>query len=142
MFNYLKSKIRLGKKFFEHTYLFRSSLQILSQIRVLCSLINISQVTHSLRSGCVEKCTCFREKCPLLAYFPYFEKIKVGIRDPHSVSVCVCVLPASTFECLNQSLCYLVCVSWHLSPSQRRTSKSPPISLYAYSSYRCYATAR
>jgi hypothetical protein len=37
--------------------------------------------------------------------------------------------PPSTFECLNQSLWNLVCVSWHLSPSQRLTSYTPAISL-------------
>jgi hypothetical protein len=51
-----------------------------------------------------------------LAFFP-----KVGLCDH---AVCVSVnppLPQLTFECLNQSLWNLVCISWHLSPSQRRT---------------------
>jgi hypothetical protein len=34
-----------------------------------------------------------------------------------------------TFEYLKQSLWNLVCISWHLSPSQLRTSWMPPISL-------------
>jgi hypothetical protein len=34
-----------------------------------------------------------------------------------------------TFECLNQSLGNLVCISWHLSLSQQHTSYIPPISL-------------
>jgi hypothetical protein len=37
--------------------------------------------------------------------------------------------PLSTFECLNQTLRNLVCLSWHLSPSKRRTSQMSPISL-------------
>jgi hypothetical protein len=45
-----------------------------------------------------------------LAYFPYFEKMKIGS----------CEL--STSECLN-----LVSVSWDLSPSQRRTSSLPSV---------------
>jgi hypothetical protein len=49
-----------------------------------------------------------------LAYFPYFEKIKAGLCDLHES-------PPLTFDCLNQSLLNLVCISWHLSPSQRRT---------------------
>jgi hypothetical protein len=36
--------------------------------------------------------------------------------------------PLSTFECLNHSIWNLVCISWHLSPSQWRTSYIPPIS--------------
>jgi hypothetical protein len=39
----------------------------------------------------------------LLAYFPYFEKIKVGLCDHHAA--CVSVYPHPlTFEWLNQSL--------------------------------------
>jgi hypothetical protein len=53
-----------------------------------------------------------------LAYFPNFEKIKVGLWD----HLAVCVSPRSTFEFLNQSLLNLVCISWHLSPSQWHTS--------------------
>jgi hypothetical protein len=34
-----------------------------------------------------------------------------------------------TFECLDQSLWNLVCISWHVGPPQRRTSQIPPISL-------------
>jgi hypothetical protein len=34
-----------------------------------------------------------------------------------------------TFECLNQFLWNLVCISWHLNPSQQNTSKFPLISL-------------
>jgi hypothetical protein len=50
----------------------------------------------------------------------------------------------STSECLNQSSPNLVCISWHLSPSQRHTSYIPPISLCLYMcpSYRCQAKAR
>jgi hypothetical protein len=35
-----------------------------------------------------------------------------------SVCLCVCVALPLTFECLNQSLRNLVCISWQLSPSQ------------------------
>jgi hypothetical protein len=47
---------------------------------------------------------------------------------------CVSVnpLPPSTYECLNQSLRNLVCISWHLRPVQWRTSQVPPISLCVY----------
>jgi hypothetical protein len=34
--------------------------------------------------------------------------------------------PQLTFECLNQSLGNLVCISWHLSPSQRFIYNSLP----------------
>jgi hypothetical protein len=53
----------------------------------------------------------------VLAYFPYFEKIKVGLSDHHAV--CVCIPPQLTFDFLNQSLLNLVRISRHLSPSQR-----------------------
>jgi hypothetical protein len=59
-----------------------------------------------------------------LTYFPYFEGMKVGLWYHHAVCI-----PQLTFECLNQSLWNLVRISWHLSPSQRRTSQIPPISL-------------
>jgi hypothetical protein len=39
-------------------------------------------------------------------------------------SCCLCILP-SAFECLNQSLWNLVCISWNLSQSQWLTHKSP-----------------
>jgi hypothetical protein len=44
-------------------------------------------------------------------------------------SLCVCESTPINFECLNQYLWNLVCISRHLSPSQRRTSYIPPISL-------------
>jgi hypothetical protein len=65
----------------------------------------------------------YNELC--LAYFP-----KVGLCDPQSVCVPV-YPPLSTIECLNQSPLNLWCISWQLSPSQRRTSWIPPISLCA-----------
>jgi hypothetical protein len=49
-----------------------------------------------------------------------------------SCCLCVCVSLQSTFECLNQSLLNLACMSWHLSPFQRRTSEISPINLCAY----------
>jgi hypothetical protein len=42
-------------------------------------------------------------KVVILAYFPYFEKIKVGLCDLHPVCVSV-YPPVSTFEFLNQCL--------------------------------------
>jgi hypothetical protein len=51
---------------------------------------------------------------------------KVGLWNHLAVCQCVCVTvclsPPMKFECLNQSLRNLVCISWHLSPSQRCTS--------------------
>jgi hypothetical protein len=53
----------------------------------------------------------------ILTFFPYFEKMKVGLCDLHAV--CVSVNPASVnFECLNQFLWNFVCILYHLSPSQ------------------------
>jgi hypothetical protein len=44
-----------------------------------------------------------------------------------SYSLCVCVPPTSTFECLNQSFWHLVCTIWcYLSPSQRILHKTLP----------------
>jgi hypothetical protein len=40
------------------------------------------------------------------------------------VPVSTCVCPLTTFECLNHSLWNLVCISWHLSPSEWRTYKT------------------
>jgi hypothetical protein len=46
------------------------------------------------------------------------------------MSACLWITPpVLTFECVNQSLWNLVCISWHLSPSRRRTSQIPPNSL-------------
>jgi hypothetical protein len=55
--------------------------------------------------------------------------MKVGLCDLHVV--CVSMNPPSplTFECLNQSLWNVICISWHLSPFQRCTSLIPPFSL-------------
>jgi hypothetical protein len=39
------------------------------------------------------------------------------------------VSPLLTFKCLIQSLWNLVCISWQLSPYERRNSEMPPISL-------------
>jgi hypothetical protein len=53
-----------------------------------------------------------------LAYFAYFEKNKSKfMRSP----CCLCSPPIN-FGCLHQSIRNLVYISWHLSPSQRRTS--------------------
>jgi hypothetical protein len=55
-------------------------------------------------------------------YWPtYLIKIKVDMSSP--CCLCACVSPPpSTSECLNQSLWNMGCISWYLSPSQRRTS--------------------
>jgi hypothetical protein len=66
-------------------------------------------------------------KC-ILVYFSYFEKIKVGVWYHLALYIRV-TPPHINFEFQKQSLWNLVCISWHLSPSQRRTSKIPPISL-------------
>jgi hypothetical protein len=64
----------------------------------------------------------------LMADFPFGSEVfyflayfsKVGLCDLHAV--CVFVYPPMlTFECLNQSLWNLICISWHLSPSQQHT---------------------
>jgi hypothetical protein len=47
-------------------------------------------------------------------------------------SCCLCVCMYISFECLNQSIWNLLCISWHLSPCQRRTSKIHPINLCVY----------
>jgi hypothetical protein len=61
----------------------------------------------------------------LLDFFPYFDKNETRLMRS---SCCLCIpLPQSTFECLNQSLWNLVCISCYLSPSQRHII--PPISL-------------
>jgi hypothetical protein len=73
----------------------------------------------------------FRRVCHLLIFslIPYF--LKVGLCELHPV--CVSLYPHPiTFKCLNQSLWNLVFISWQLSPSQRRTSQVPPISLRVY----------
>jgi hypothetical protein len=41
-----------------------------------------------------------------------------------------CEYPLLTLEFLNQSIWNLVCISWHMNPSQRRTTQIPLISLY------------
>jgi hypothetical protein len=57
----------------------------------------------------------------------------IDIHVPLCVCVCVCVCvrvsALSTFECVNESLWNLVCISLHLSPSQRHNSRIPPFSL-------------
>jgi hypothetical protein len=62
-----------------------------------------------------------------LAYFPYFEKIKVDLWDRHAVCLHVCVWPLPNFEFLNQSLWNVVCISWHLSPSQKLLREFIPL---------------
>jgi hypothetical protein len=57
----------------------------------------------------------------VFAYFPCFDKIKVGLCDLHAV--CVSVYPhLSIFHWSNQSSWNLVYISWQLNPSRRRTT--------------------
>jgi hypothetical protein len=56
-----------------------------------------------------------------LAYFPYFEKLEIGLCDLHSVCLWI-PPPIRTSECLNQSSWILVCTSWYLTQSQWCTS--------------------
>jgi hypothetical protein len=63
---------------------------------------------------------------PILAHYLYFEK-KYKSRLMQSP----CCLSALA-DWLNLSLRKLACMSWHLSPSQRRNSHIPPISLCVY----------
>jgi hypothetical protein len=65
----------------------------------------------------------------LLASFSYFEKMKIGLCDNHAVSM---YSPLLIYECLNQSLWNLVCISWHPSPSQRHISWILCISLCVF----------
>jgi hypothetical protein len=70
---------------------------------------------------------------PFLSYFPYFEKNNSRLmRSP--CFLCLCVSLPLTFEWLNQSLWNLVCISCHLSPSQRYfiTPSHQSVRLYAY----------
>lgn len=42
---------------------------------------------------------------------------------------CLCIVPLTTFECLNLSSQNFVCTTWHLNPSQWGTLQIPPTSL-------------
>jgi hypothetical protein len=63
-----------------------------------------------------------------LAYFPYFEKIKIGVLDHIAVymcvslSLCLYVYPSTAFERLNRHLWNLVRIVMPAEPSQWRTS--------------------
>jgi hypothetical protein len=59
------------------------------------------------------------------AFLAYSLKIRM-------CELCVSASPLLTFEFRNQFLWNLVRITWHLSPSQRRTSLIPPISLCVY----------
>jgi hypothetical protein len=66
-----------------------------------------------------------------LVCFPNFENIKVRLRYRHVFCEPVSP-PVSAFERLIQFYeTWCIRISWHLSPSQRRTSEIPPISLSA-----------
>jgi hypothetical protein len=62
-----------------------------------------------------------RQQRDLISILCFFRVRKVGLWD--DLAFCMCIhCPLTTFECLNQYLWDSVCISWHLSPSQRRTS--------------------
>jgi hypothetical protein len=75
------------------------------------------------RSSCVHS-------CHILSLLLLFWKNESRLMP--SVSLCVCESPLTTSKWLNQSLWNLVCISRHLSPSQRCTYYIPPISLCLY----------
>lgn len=54
--------------------------------------------------------------------------LSVVLRDLQTVCVSVC-FPAIKFGIPEPVISKLVCLSWRLSPSQRRTSQIPPITL-------------
>jgi hypothetical protein len=64
-----------------------------------------------------------------LAYFPYFKKTR---KYAYAISLLSVNHFPSILEWMDPSLWNLVCISRHLSPSQRRTSWFPPISLFLY----------
>jgi hypothetical protein len=66
-----------------------------------------------------------------LAYFPYFEKIHKQVHDIALLSVCLWISHTLTSECHNHFLWNLVCISWHLTSSQRWILQIPPMSLCA-----------
>jgi hypothetical protein len=71
---------------------------------------------------------CFVSAHSFLLYWHPFLKY---VYEIFLLSVCLWVPPTPllTFECPNRSLWNFVCISWHLSPYQRRTSSIPAISL-------------
>jgi hypothetical protein len=63
----------------------------------------------------------YLQNVKFLSHFPYFDK-KTSRLMKSSCCLYVCVSPLANFKFLNQSLWNFVYLSWHLSPSQRRTS--------------------
>jgi hypothetical protein len=54
----------------------------------------------------------------VVSFFLILKNNKTRLMTPLGC-LCVCVFPASTFQCLNQSIWNSVCMLWHLNPSQR-----------------------
>jgi hypothetical protein len=90
--------------------------------RIVClSVCRFVREPVSVEFLCHVLCECMLHTFSF-AYFP-----KVGLNDLHPVCVCAYHFLIN-FECFNYSLWNLACISWQLSPSQRRTSWNPPIS--------------
>jgi hypothetical protein len=67
-----------------------------------------------------------------LAYFPYLEKINVGLCDHHAVCVWLCIASLSTFEFLNQ-IWYVFHGTWtHPSGVFHKSHQSVCVSQYRY----------
>jgi hypothetical protein len=120
--------IRLSDTFRGSCDLLWKTYMKLSERKVLyeCGFENINLMTRDHSCWNILKMLLIFWIVVLLAYFSYFEKIKVGFCDHHAL--CETVPPLLTTEWLNQSLWILVCASWQLSRSQRHTSWSPSIS--------------
>jgi hypothetical protein len=105
--------------------------------------MNLKLSFNYLRISILTVCNCivltyfiFLRTLIFLTYFLYFEKkIKVGLWDHHSLCVSVCLLislinfrmPEPVFMKLDAyARMNVVCMSWHLSPSQRLLHKSLP----------------
>jgi hypothetical protein len=99
----------------------QNSIQIYTQCNRMLKY-NIMNSSHMHIKGN----SPFLLSCSLLAYFLYFEKIKVGLRVHHAVCVSVNSSPVNFWmpEPLFMKLCVCVSIyihiyiSWHLSPSR------------------------
>jgi hypothetical protein len=86
-------------------------------IQMALSSRRLSLIYYSSKRICLATCTIVSN----FSLFSLFWKNK-SMPMRSACCLCVCVSPLSTVDCLNQSLWNLVYISWHLSPSQRRTS--------------------